>query len=222
MIWFLLACAEGDVPGRIPVTPPEEGVLSASVWVQGNSSFVVGAQVCHEQSCAETGEDGFADLFDLPPGPLTLTVDNADGEDLLVPLNLVTNYVSRWAVRSFSPWVLPDWLGPMQSGTGVIMVFPGDAGEQTVTLEGAVLASSVGEVLAVHDFQPAVPEDTARGESFFFLMDLPPGEVELWATHPEGACTPKSMGWPGSASDSFIVPVEADRVTAVNLECVRF
>lgn len=222
MIWLLLACAESELPGRIPVSAPEAGALSASVWVQGNSSFVVGATVCHEQNCAQTGEDGFADLFELPAGPIRVHVDNPDGEDLLVPLNMVSNYVSRWAVRSFSPWVLPEWLGPVQSGTGVVMVFPGDAGEETVTLEGAVLASSVGEVLAVHDFQPAVPEDTARAESFFFLLDLPPGELELKATHPEGACYPKSMGWPGSDADSFVVPVEADRVTAVNLECVRF
>lgn len=67
-----------------------------------------------------------------------------------------------------------------------------------------------------------LPEDTARGENFFFFMDLPPGEVELWAPHPEGACTPKSMGWPGSEVDSLIVPVQADRVTAISPECVRF
>ncbi len=221
MIWFLLACAEPEAPGRIDVDSPENG-LSASVWVQGNTSFTVGALVCHQDNCTETGDDGYAHLFDLPEGPIAITVDNEDGDELLVPLTLKSNYVSRWASRSLADWVLPDWLGPMQDDTGVVMVFPGNVEENTVTLAGVTLTSSAGEVWAVHDFEPAILENQSSTESFFFLYDLPPGEIELTATHPDGGCFPKSVGWPGSDADSLVVPVEAGRVTAVNLECVVF
>lgn len=221
MILLLLACSEPEVPGRIPVDAPESG-YSASIWVQGNSSFAPGVLVCHEDNCAETGQDGFAYLFGLRGGELSVTVDNDEGDELLIPLNLNTNFVARWAFRSFSDWVLPDWLGALQDGTGVVKVFPGNVMEDTVTLAGVTLTSTAGEVWAVHDFEPAVLENQSKSETYFFLYDLPPGEIEITATHPEGACFPKSMGWPGSDAESILVPIEAGRVTTVNLECLAF
>lgn len=220
MIILLLACAGADLPGRIAVDPPDSG-LSATVWVQGNIDFVSGAQVCLEDYCTQTREDGFADLFDLPEGLLSIRVDNPDGDNLLIPIDLYRNYMPNWSVRSFSPDVLPFWLGAQQAETGVIMVVPINVERDTESLVGATLTSSVGSVVTVHDYERAVPENQAKEESIFFLSDIPPGEVELSVT-PKGACVTNSMGWPGSDADSFVVPVEAGRVTVVNLKCVDF
>lgn len=221
MILLLLACSDPELPGRLPVDAPQTG-LSASVWVQGNRDYLLGVQVCHQDNCAETDEDGYAHLFDLPEGAISISVDNADGDDLLLPLNLRSNYVSRWAQRSLSYSVLPSWLGPMEADTGVVMVYPGNLEEDTPTLAGVTLTSPGQEIWAVHDFEPAVLENVSSTESFFFLFDLPPGELELTATHPDGACFPKSVGWPGSDADSIVVPVEVGRVTSVNIGCVAF
>jgi hypothetical protein len=104
----------------------------------------------------------------------------------------------------------------------VVVVFPGDAVENTVTMEGVTLTSSVGEIWTVHDFEPAVLDNVSQSESYFFLYDLPPGEIELTATHPDATCFSKSMGWPGGDADSFVVPVEAGRMTTINLQCFPF
>lgn len=229
MIWLWLACAGDTAPGVMDVDPvATDGGHSASVWVQGNSAFLEGAEVCREASCEQVGEDGFAHLGGLPSGPVAIRVDHPGNQSLLIPLDLNNNWVARWAARSLSDWVYEDWLGAgtWEAGTGMVSVFAGDLssdGGQTlagVELEVLIDGEAAGEAYVIDHFTAGVPGHVTTDESLVWFINLPPGEVTLAWTAPEGWCNARSMGWEAQG-DSVVVPVEADRETSVQIQCVE-
>ena len=232
---LLAACgappADTGVDSGAPLVLPVDDFATeghtVSAFIQGNSDFVVGAEVCFEGDCATTGADGRAALSGLPDGPVALTVDGGAGVPLLLPLTLRADHMPRVAARSLTRGIYDSWITPRAwpSGTGLIQLSVMDlSSSDPAQVAGVEVRSSDGEVWIVDDWASARPGDTSSGTGPVWIAGVQPGEVTLTIDFPDGLCAARDQGWDGppAAPGPFelVVPAEADRATSLYLHCV--
>jgi hypothetical protein len=220
-----------DDPVRVPVHDYEtDSGHTVVVWVQGNSDMVAGAEVCFEDECVETDEDGLASVRGLPDGEVALTVDGGRGVSLLLPYTLTNDRYPHLAARSLTAGIYDSWTdGAWTRGTGLVDLWPIDATRSgSPVVPGLELTSDAGDIWSVEDLAGAVPSNTSSGTGPLWITGLEPGEVTLTMTLPGGLCSARSVGWPVpederiDAGDTvqMTVPVEADRSTSLYVHCV--
>jgi len=199
---------------------------TASVWVQGNSDFVDGADVCHDQDCAVTDEDGWAHVAGLPDGPVALTIDGGRGVPLLLPLTLNNSWAPHLAARSLTADIYRDWMGPgaWSSGEALIDIWPIDASRDgSPVMPGVQVTASDGELWAVRDLSSARRDDVSTGTGPVWVAGVTQDLVELTLTLEGGLCSARSVGWDATADEGVVtmsVPTAPDRATSIYVHCV--
>ncbi len=211
----------------VPADGPERG-LDASVWVQGNSAFAVGAVACWEDNCATVDDAGFAYLGGLPGGELAIEVDGGFGVPLVIPLTLTNSWIPHMAARSLTRNIYDDYMGAdaWPADTALVDIWFDDASEPGAELlfPGVRVSASAGEVWTVRDLAIAVRDDTSTGTGPIWIAGIPPGTVDLTLTFDGALCSARSMGWDVTATANTIemtVPTVAGRSTSLYLQCVR-
>ncbi len=190
---------------------------TASVWVQGNSSMVEGADVCHDQTCAVTDADGWAHVTGLPDGPVALTIDAERGVPLLLPLTRNNRWAPHLAARSLTADIYRDWMGPgaWSAGEALIDIWPIDASRDgSPVMPGVQVSASDGELWAVPDLSSARRDDTSTGSGPLWVAGVSDDLVELTLTLEGGLCSARSVGWdPTRPRDRHLRAVRAAGVS---------
>ena len=211
--------------GSLPTTPAWEAASHDARFRLHSEGDPVPGRACTEAGdCFRSDDDGYVVVTGLERGRHTLQIRRPDGLPTLLPLFVEQDLYAAheaytYSERGFLDWFLGDasWY---QASTGVVDVWVLDGSAYgPPAIEGARIDASAGEIwVSPNGFALEAGSVTRGGPNW--IVNVPPGTVQIEVTLPDGDCWFGPFGWPAAGSAAVVeVPVQAGFVTTLGIRC---